>query len=78
MTVVLGRNRDVDHIEFDEFAEIIEEIKEAGWTPRTVSANDPISNIDLKHVFAKVDANGDHKIDTRVTLSQTSIIYNTL
>ena len=67
MTVVHGRNRDVDHIEFDEFAEIIEEIKEAGWTPWTVSANDPISNIDLKHVFAKVDANGDHKIDTRVT-----------
>ena len=61
------RDREIDHIEFEEFENIIEEIKEAGWSPRVASANEPISKIDLLHVFAKVDLNGDQKIDTRVT-----------
>ena len=64
--ISVHRNREIDHIEFEEFVNIIEEIKEAGWSPRVASPNEPISNIDLLHVFAKVDLNGDQKIDTRV------------
>ena len=66
MYISVHRNREIDHIEFEEFVNIIEEIKEAGWSPRVASPNEPISNIDLLHVFAKVDLNGDQKIDTRV------------
>jgi len=58
-------NREIDHIEFEEFVNLIEEIKEAGWNQRVASPNEPISKIDLMHVFAKVDVNGDQRIDTR-------------
>ena len=64
--IFVHRNREIDHIEFEEFVNLIEEIKEAGWNQRVASPNEPISKIDLMHVFAKVDVNGDQRIDTRV------------
>ena len=42
------------------------------------SANEPISKIDLMHVFAKVDVNGDQKIDTRVKPSLEQKLFMVL
>ena len=62
-----AEEREISHVEIDEFAAIIEDISEAGWSVRMPAKNERISDMDLRHVFEKVDTDGNHKIDDGVS-----------
>ena len=61
-----GEGRQVEHVEFGEFVLIIEDIVEAGWSVRKPSQNERISNMDILHVFQKVDRDNNNLIDRQV------------
>ena len=58
--------REVEHIEFEEFTEIIEDIVEAGWSVRKASPNERMTNQDIRAVFQKVDRDKNNLIDKEV------------
>ena len=58
--------REVEHIEFEEFTEIIEDIVGAGWSVRKASPNERMSNQDIRAVFQKVDRDKNNLIDKEV------------
>jgi Ca2+-binding EF-hand superfamily protein len=61
-----SREREVVHVEFEEFCEIIKDIVEAGWSLRKASQNERISNTDIRHVFEKVDRDNNGLVDRQV------------
>ena len=61
-----SEGRQVEHVEFGEFVLIIEDIVEAGWSVRKPSQNEKISNMDILHVFQKVDRDNNNLIDRQV------------
>jgi len=60
---LLSIPREVEHVELDEFLEIIADIQGAGWAVKVVRENEMISDQDLKHVFDKVDRNKDEYVN---------------
>lgn len=59
---LLLENREIDHVELDEFLYIIGDLRGAGWSVRVVRENDSISDSDLYHVFKKVDIDNSQEI----------------
>jgi len=59
----LNAPREVEHVELDEFLEVIADIKDAGWAVKVVRENEMISDQDLRHVFDKVDRNKDEYVN---------------
>jgi hypothetical protein len=59
--------REIEHVEYEEFQEIIWDIMEAGWRGRIPGEDDPITNMDIMHVFEKVDLDDSGTIDRNVS-----------
>jgi hypothetical protein len=62
-----GGKREVEHVEYEEFQEIIWDIMEAGWRGRIPGEDEPITNMDIMHVFEKVDLDDSGTIDRNVS-----------
>ena len=45
---------------------IIEDIQEAGWSIKKARENERISDLDLRHIFEKVDINQDCYVNRMV------------
>eukprot|EP00090_Calanus_glacialis_P030812 TRINITY_DN50104_c0_g1_i1.p1 TRINITY_DN50104_c0_g1~~TRINITY_DN50104_c0_g1_i1.p1 ORF type:complete len:196 (-),score=57.81 TRINITY_DN50104_c0_g1_i1:42-629(-) len=66
LKVLLDEEREVAHVELDEFLWIIEDIQEAGWSVKKSRENEKISDLDLRHIFDKVDRNHDQQVNRMV------------
>merc|ERR1711879_276653 len=60
---LLEEEGEVDHVEFEEFLAIIEDLQGAGWSIKRVRENEKISDLDLRHIFEKVDVNQDQYVN---------------
>ena len=47
---------------------IIEDIQEAGWSVKKTRENERISDLDLRHIFDKVDLNRDNYVNREVII----------
>ena len=47
---------------------IIEDIQEAGWSVKKIRENEKISDLDLRHMFDKVDRDHDGQVTRMVRI----------
>ena len=52
---------------------IIEDLQEAGWSMKKPRENEKISDLDLRHIFDKVDLNQDSYVNRMVMEVNTKI-----
>ena len=50
---------------------IIEDLQEAGWSMKKPRENERISDLDLRHIFDKVDLNQDSYVNRMVSKEKT-------